>query len=451
MSDIKILCKIFYIYNNVKIMFTYCNCLEKLDKIIDNFNNNNFLFILDNDNSNTIVNCQHFNNIFYVSDNIDIKNKRKKENINSIICNNSIFTKDFKSKVNKIHEKNFIEEIQNILYKNNINFKVDNWYYSHNEKSLLWFDRHFLDLRDSYMLLNDIEKILKEDIIINFLKESWARANLPSKDYINNYICQMIDKKEPFSIIRTRSEDKILTYHILNKKLNKDYFNLSQDDYEKMFYNCGVYPFKDDKIIDSYISKYCEAYKNCNIITYHAAHDIDVFKLIYYEYCKNNEISKYQYISFPFQYPDSWGWKLEGKKVLVISSFSDSVRYQYDKLGAKTLNLPNFELITYSAPQSICGNELDKSWEISLNKMEKEINDINFDIALVACGGYGTPITDYIKKIGKQGIYIGGLLQVIFFIKGMRYKKWYNQNWKDPYPHEIPKNHEKVEGGCYWN
>ena len=33
----------------------------------------------------------------------------------------------------------------------------------------------------------------------------------------------------------------------------------------------------------------------------------------------------------------------------------------------------------------------------------------------------------------------------------MRYKDLYNQNWKDPYPHEIPKNHEKVEGGCYWN
>jgi len=73
---------------------------------------------------------------------------------------------------------------------------------------------------------------------------------------------------------------------------------------------------------------------------------------------------------------------------------------------------------------------------------------------LVSAGCYGLPLCDAIKNDGKKAIYVGGLLQLLFGLRGKRWDKrkeldkFYNDYWK--YPTEKPKNGELVEGGCYW-
>ena len=52
----------------------------------------------------------------------------------------------------------------------------------------------------------------------------------------------------------------------------------------------------------------------------------------------------------------------------------------------------------------------------------QDISKIDFDIALVSCGGYGLPICHYINnQLNKGSIYVGGILQIYFGIIGRRW------------------------------
>ena len=101
--------------------------------------------------------------------------------------------------------------------------------------------------------------------------------------------------------------------------------------------------------------------------------------------------------------------------------------------------------------------EKHNNWLETFEDMCNKIDSLNFDIAILGCGSYGMPLAHYIKKIGKSSIYAGAYAQVMFGIKGKRWdvegnphRSYWNEHWKWPEEDEIPKNAEKVEGGCYW-
>lgn len=116
--------------------------------------------------------------------------------------------------------------------------------------------------------------------------------------------------------------------------------------------------------------------------------------------------------------------------------------------------IPEFKsLATVKAVQTIAGNSAGfPSWFDALEQMEREISLVDFDIALIGCGAYGLPLAAYVKKIGKQAIHVGGVLQLYFGIKGKRWNDWglYNDYWVSPDAKDIPNNADKVENGCYW-
>lgn len=156
----------------------------------------------------------------------------------------------------------------------------------------------------------------------------------------------------------------------------------------------------------------------------------------------------------------SWSQSLKGKKVLVIHPFAKTIREQYEKNRSRLFGeysdyvLPEFaSLQVIQAVQTIAGNRAGfETWFDALEYMEREIDKCDFDVALIGCGAYGFPLAAYCKKIGKQGIHIGGPLQLYFGIKGKRWENYgfYNEYWVNPDESEKPKNLEKVEGGCYW-
>ena len=116
--------------------------------------------------------------------------------------------------------------------------------------------------------------------------------------------------------------------------------------------------------------------------------------------------------------------------------------------------LPEFaSLQVIPAVQTIAGNtEGHETWFDALKQMESEIDKADFDVALIECGAYGYPLAAYCKSIGKQGIHIGGSLQLYFGIKGKRWDRFgfYNEFWVSPGDSERPANLLKVEDGCYW-
>lgn len=166
---------------------------------------------------------------------------------------------------------------------------------------------------------------------------------------------------------------------------------------------------------------------------------------------------------YPFFVERPWMKALEGKKVLVIHPFKESIEEQYTKRNLLFDNadcLPQFELKVIKAVQSIAGEPCEfNSWFDALAYMKSEIDKTDFDVAIIGCGAYGLPLAGYVKEIGKKAVFMGGGLQLIFGIKGKRwesqyenpcYRNLFNQYWVYPKAKETPSASKKVENACYW-
>lgn len=159
-----------------------------------------------------------------------------------------------------------------------------------------------------------------------------------------------------------------------------------------------------------------------------------------------------------------WSSALKGKKVLVIHPFEKTIIEQYRKreliFPGKDI-LPEFELQTIKAVQTLAGNEDERfnSWFDAFDYMYSEVMKRDFDIAIIGCGAYGLPLATKIKASGKQAIHLAGATQLLFGIKGKRWeenlafdyiKKQFNDNWVYPCDEDRIINSNNVEGGCYW-
>lgn len=177
---------------------------------------------------------------------------------------------------------------------------------------------------------------------------------------------------------------------------------------------------------------------------------------------------------YPFMVDRPWSRALRGKRVLVIHPFEQTIRQQYaqrERLFAHPDILPQFELITLRAVQTIAGNKSEHSdWFQALAYMERQVEQIDFDIAIIGCGAYGLPLAAHIKRLGKQAIHLAGGTQLLFGIKGKRwtdehtgtfeyrpgvvidwdYRPLFNEHWCYPLPADTPHDAQVVEGGCYW-
>jgi len=161
-----------------------------------------------------------------------------------------------------------------------------------------------------------------------------------------------------------------------------------------------------------------------------------------------------------------WSHHLLGKKVLIISPFVDSFQKQLNngfrmfKDKEKNIFLEGQEFVFYKCFNTVAGNHPHINWIQTFNIMCNDISKLEFDIALISCGGYALLLGSFIKtKMNKSAIYIGGGLQILFGVMGRRCET--NQTIQNiiqendcqyikPSKDEIPSNCKNVEGGCYW-
>lgn len=154
----------------------------------------------------------------------------------------------------------------------------------------------------------------------------------------------------------------------------------------------------------------------------------------------------------------SWG---HGKTILIMSPFSKSIEYQYARKDMLFNNYryPDFTLKTYNTPITY-NCDLDSNsnlnietqdWHAACNKMALDIQDIEFDIALLSCGSYAMFLGNYIKTtMHKHAIYFGGSLNLYFNIYGQRFDKLYSSIGLNPdYLITALENSdvEKIHGG----
>lgn len=122
---------------------------------------------------------------------------------------------------------------------------------------------------------------------------------------------------------------------------------------------------------------------------------------------------------------------IKDKRLLIISPFTETIVKQNKNpntwfSGERRIEGYRTPLLTYTTPityetQYFKIRYPDASWGETVRRMQTEIEQIDFDIALLACGSYANPLLHHIKKMGRQGIYMGGILQIYFGVMGNRW------------------------------
>ena len=155
----------------------------------------------------------------------------------------------------------------------------------------------------------------------------------------------------------------------------------------------------------------------------------------------------------------------QGKRVLIVTSHGDSVRYQIEhhlhKIFEPYRIFSDPELIqVYKCPQQNGTNGDGYGWKGHFLKMCYDISQFEFDVAFIGCGGFSNLLGHYIyRELGRSAIYVGGPIQLYFGVMGQRWARHptilsflgrNGDHWIEPMASDTPSKKESVEGGCYW-
>lgn len=277
----------------------------------------------------------------------------------------------------------------------------------------------------------------------------------------NRILKELINREEPFLISRLGiGAEPIVSYLVSqNRPIPPLWVNRLRNPE-------GIYNLNTQNA-RRYSNEYFEAVKNS---TYLAAWDkCDITPIqdaLIHQFSLDTMCTRILepfYVSLQNNTP--WSQSLKGKKVLIVNPFVKSMKSQWESNftlfddPALQLFSKEQEFVWYKPYQCLQDNPPHSSWEETLDSMCEEISKLDFDIALVACGGYGLPMCNYIyTKLNRSAIYVGGGLQLLFGVIG---KRWDNReiwvNFKKtrklirPSGDEIIDNfYKNVEGGSYW-
>ena len=227
------------------------------------------------------------------------------------------------------------------------------------------------------------------------------------------------------------------------------------DAIDRLIRNAGFFP-RDLSLGNKFYKEYLWAMRQVDVLGSYRPYE-SVFNI---EMPSAKRINIDGYLS-PYFWNNPWTRHLKGKKVLVVHPFAEDIQKQYtenkNRIWKDPDLLPEFELITYKAVQSILGIKTEfSSWFDALQKMKDDISNIDYDVALIGCGAYGMPLTAHCKTMGKQAIHMAGSLQILFGVIGTRWENnpkvapMINEYWVRPSVQNVPKNAKKIENACYW-
>ena len=289
----------------------------------------------------------------------------------------------------------------------------------------------------------------------NIFKQKYCKKILSDNEG-NARIKELIESGKPFMVARFGGNEIRALADVIYERGGGKLGGLSKRSRFKLVNQAGFFP-DDKEMIYRFADEYIEAAKQVDLLgvwNMFMQGEITRRYLPDSEYCELRSIE-------PYYYNNPWSKSLEGKKVLVIHPFADTIACQYekkDKLFDNKDILPQFELQTIQAVQTIAGTKDERfnTWFDALQYMYDEAMKKDFDIALIGCGAYGFPLAAKIKKAGKQAIHMGGSLQILFGIKGKRWDnheiigKMYNDAWVRPGEKEKVLGSAVVENSCYW-
>lgn len=270
---------------------------------------------------------------------------------------------------------------------------------------------------------------------------------LNSKVQLNYITYEFLMGDKPFSIGRIGNvEGSSLTNNGANRQL---------------WSNAGFYG--NMKQFEQWKKIYIESIKDCDVLAY--VYTCNSFFTAVGDTLTSLKIYKpmIPYFEFPeFYLKFMEVLSKQNKKIGIISSFYKDILEQSKKIN---LIYPNFkinpDMFVIIESYNTCNDNVSeghKNWEFTLNDLGKRVlehRDVNH--WFISCGCYGLPLQSILKKNGKNSIYVGGLLQILFGIMGKRWDtrpeviKNVNIHWKTSQYLDIKtlSNLQNVESGCY--
>ncbi|MBR5421702.1 MAG: hypothetical protein IK115_11180 [Lachnospiraceae bacterium] len=243
------------------------------------------------------------------------------------------------------------------------------------------------------------------------------------------------------------------------------------DAYRKIMHNlsawCGFFP-EDTRLGRKFTARMKDCMRKTDVYACNRQPMEGFYRSFYLP--KDSIVSKDLGLYDIFALKNPWTPALKGKRVLVVTSFPDSVKHQYarrEEIYPGTEILPEFADLQVYKPLITIGDMRDErfgTWFEGLEFMNNEIRALDFDIALIAAGAYGYPLAAAVKESGRQAVCMGGVLQILFGILGRRWdgsrfggidhmpeslKRYYNESWIYPLE-ERPPAADGVEYGPYW-
>lgn len=166
----------------------------------------------------------------------------------------------------------------------------------------------------------------------------------------------------------------------------------------------------------------------------------------------------------PYYTSSPWSIALKNRRVTVVSSFSDTIQGQIGKEIWSDKNiLPDASwsfVRSYYCPSIAMGQcewpSNVSCWKTAVDYLENMVLSKNPEIVLIGCGGLAMPLALRLKNKGIIAIVLGGAIQILFGVKGVRWEshpeisEFFNDSWTFPTHDEIPRCAEKIEQGCYW-
>lgn len=266
----------------------------------------------------------------------------------------------------------------------------------------------------------------------------------------NNYIAHHIKNCIPVAIGKIGVVELKLLSNYLHKIYTPDVIHEGQ-------YIAGIYPYTVDEY-NKFTKIYLKALKNIDALAIWNT----ILKDFEVQICE--DINAYpirlQDIE-PYFHTIPWSSYLKDKNVLVISPFTETIQKQYaihQKLWKDERILPTFNLKTIKYPNAntVDTKNLHKSTIDVIEYTQHQMDQIDYDVALIGVGGASIPLTSHAKTHQKIGIHMGGSTQVLFGVRGKRWDNirefhtFFNEHWTRPSKEETPEKVELVEGACYW-
>lgn len=286
-----------------------------------------------------------------------------------------------------------------------------------------------------------------------------ARMNLQES---NQFMIEHIQSNAPFLISRLGiGPETSITYNFLNN-VDSD----AQSIYT-LHNNGGIYCNSMEQLRE-YSAKYAECLNHSTALAEWRTENTLLSKYEqYFIRTYGLKCLTYQILE-PFYCIEEkikpWSHFLLGKKVLVVHPFVESMQQQlrsgFQMYKNHRLFSEGQEFVFYKSYNTSGMTRLHSSWMETFELMCADISKLDFDIALLGCGGYGLPLCDFLyTKMNKSAIYIGGGLQLLFGVMGNR---WMNEPmWKRiiaengskfirPNANEQIQNQHTIERACYW-